>query len=265
MAKTLKEIVANNSRMQGDCLLWTGSLIRGRPSARQYINGKYLNTDLQRYLAINKFGLDPNEAVSIRTTCGNPKCITKEHIELSKREIKTRQLSSMKSVSNDMKSNKTVFKMAVTKGYRLIGNALNITHTSARLLLKNEAMLPFFQVNLQEHTGKSLTELRSEDIDEVVAKYKLSKFARTFIESGQTFNLHDEELYCHLLDECVVFKSHLIWLGEFKNDTPVSSVLVRYKLNAINLFMYATFGFDLDRKFITTCGMKNCVNPYHYK
>ena len=192
MAKTLKEIVASNSRMQGDCRIWNGSLVRGRPSARQVINGKYVNTDIQRYLAIKKFDLDPNTQVSLRTTCGNPNCITKDHIEIVKREMKSRQLSSMQSVFNDMAANKTVFALAVAKGYKLIGKTLNISHTSVRTMLKNEAMLPFFQLKLQEHTGKTLTELRSADIDTVVANYKLSNFSREFIESGQMYNLHDE-------------------------------------------------------------------------
>ena len=191
MAKTLKEIVASNSRMHGDCRLWNGSLVRGRPSARQVINGKCVNTDIQRYLAIKKFDLDPNSQISIRTTCGNPNCITKEHIEIVKREMKTRHLSSMQSVFNDMAANKTVFALAVTKGYKSTGIALNIAHTSVRTMLKNEAMLPFFQLKLQEHTGKTLTELRSEDIADVVANYKLSNFSREFIESGLMYNLHD--------------------------------------------------------------------------
>lgn len=263
MAKTLKEIVASNSRMHGDCRVWTGPLVRGRPSARQFINGKYVNTDLQRYLAIKKFGLDPNTPVSLRTTCGNPNCITKEHIELVKREIKTKPSSLMLSVFNDMEANKTVFELAVTKGYRLIGNALNISHTSVRTMLKNEAMLPFFQLKLQEHTGKTLTELRSEDIDEVVAKYKLSKFAREFIESGQTFNLHDETLYCNLLDDCKVFKSHLIWVGETSHGTPVSTALDNYRRNALSLFMFAAFGFSIKGEYNVKCGFENCINPFH--
>ena len=263
MAKTLKEIVASNSRMHGECRLWTGSLVRGRPSARQVINGKYINTDIQRYLAIKKFDLDPNTPVSLRTTCGNPNCITKEHIALVKRETKTRQLSSMRSVFNEMGANKTVFELAVTKGYRLIGKALNISHTSVRTMLTNEAMLPFFQLKLQAHTGKTLTELRSEDIAYVVANYKLSNFSREFIESGQTFNLHDEELYCRLLDECKVFKSHLIWVGETSHGTPVSQALDNYSRNALGLFMFAAFGFSIKGEYKVKCGFENCINPFH--
>lgn len=263
MAKTLKEIVASNSRMHGDCRLWNGSLVRGRPSARQVINGKYVNTDIQRYLAIKKFDLDPNTQVSLRTTCGNPNCITKEHIEIVKREMKTRQLSSMQSVFNDMAANKTVFALAVAKGYKLIGKTLNISHTSVRTMLKNEAMLPFFQLKLQEHTGKTLTELRSADIDTVVANYKLSNFSREFIESGQMYNLHDEELYCRLLDECKVFKSHLVWVGETSHGTPVSTALDNYRRNALSLFMFAAFGFSVKGEYSVKCGFENCINPFH--
>ena len=263
MAKTLKEIVASNSRLHGDCRIWTGSLVRGRPAARQIMNGKYVNTDIQRYLAIKKFDLDPNTQLSLRTTCGNPLCITKDHIEVVKREMKSRQLSSMTSVFNDMEANKKVFELAVTKGYKLIGKALNISHTSVRTMLTHEVMLPFFQIKLQEHTGKTLANLRSEDIDEVVANYKLSKFAREFIESGQTFNLHDEALYCNLLDDCKVFKSHLIWVGETSHGTPVSMALDNYRRNALSLFMFAAFGFSIKGEYKVKCGFENCINPFH--
>lgn len=264
MAKTLKEIVASNSRVQGECRLWTGSLVRGRPSARQVIRGKYVNTDIQRYLAIKKFDLDPNTPVSLQTTCGNPRCITKAHIELVKRETKLKPLYTMNNFLNEMDTNKKAFEMAVTKGYRLIGKALDTTHTSVRLLLlQNEAMLPYFQLKLQEYTGVTLAELRSEDLEAVVTKYKLSKFARDYIASGQTFNFHDEELYCRLLDECKVFKSHLIWAGETSHGTPVSKALDNYSRNALSLFMFAAFGFSAKGTYQVKCGFENCINPFH--
>lgn len=263
MAKTLKEIVASNSRMHGDCRIWTGTTLRCRPFVRQFIDGKHINTDLQRYLAIKKFDLDPNAQISLRTTCGNPNCITKDHIIVMKRETKSRQLSSLQGLTNDMGLNKLAFTLAVTKGYRLMAKELNATFTFAKRLLKNEVMLPFFQVKLQEHTGMTLAELRSEDIDEVVAKFKLSKFAREFIESGQTFNLHDEALYCRLLDECKIFNSHLIWVGETSHGTPVSMALDNYRRNALSLFMFAAFGFSIKGEYKVKCGFENCINPFH--
>lgn len=66
----------------GDCLLWTGKVHRrnGHPDATEYIDGKDRHVGIRRraYEEYHGVTLDRKDRI---TTCGNPACLAKAHLE----------------------------------------------------------------------------------------------------------------------------------------------------------------------------------------
>lgn len=265
---TINKRILKKCEKQGDCLIYTGRLVRGRPNIAVKRGDKWVNVDIQRQIAIQKFNLVGRSYVSVTTSCGNPLCLNKAHIEVQENKKKEqRKLNHTGRPVNRMAQNKKVFALSVTFGADTIvketGYSLWFIQYVRRV---NVAMLPYFQSELERHVGMTVSEMRKGNTDKIAQYFNLSPFAVSYLNSTQDYPIHDPDLYNQLLDNCIVFKDHLVWVGD-KNDvgTPVVRVFGYRARKAIGAFMYATFGLDMLGRYENTCGFKDCVNPYHYK
>lgn len=269
MAKTLKEIVAEKSVIQGDCRLWQGTMAKNNRPITSLADGyggrKYV--DLQLYLARKKFNLADNQRVNIITTCGNPNCISKDHIELGEIQRKRKNNTFIrKSSKSNIEYNKRVFDLIVKHKVTEVSRISELSVYLVKSILANSAMYPYFQLRLEQHLGEvSIDALREsvEDEDKLRCRYNLSRFAMDFIRSEQRFAVRDEDLFVQLLSQCEVYGEHLIWGGDYFLKQPLIKTFGNYKKNAKKLFVYAVTGVKPVKIPRSICNCSNCINPFH--
>lgn len=265
--RTLKEVVAANSKVEGKCRLWSKNLVRGRPIAIfTGEDGVQQRVDLHVYLGRKKFDLQPNQRVSFRTTCGNPNCINSAHLEL--KTVDRKLSGAYKSAKcSDMELNQKVFSLLVSESQMTISRVLGITRGVTLRIMKNTAMLPFFQLKLQAYLKDVTIEaLRNSGMTsrEMRVKYGLSHYAADFILSEQNYPTYDEPLYIDLLSNCIVLGDHLEWAGKVVNGGAVSNYLSGGAWqSAVSLMYYCATKVKPTNIPKSNCGCENCMNPYH--
>lgn len=269
MAVTLRDQVARHSvfKKETGCRLWTGTLSNGKPIAWVEDEfGRKKGVYIQRYLVIKKFNLASNKQYSITTTCGNPNCLNKDHLELTTRKrmcgYKTQNSRRGRLVGN-MKHNKLIFETIVKNSRDVAASVTGLTIGTVVSILNNKAMLPFFQYQIEKQTGaSSIHELKALSDKELRDK-GLGKLARALIRSEEAYRLYDPDLYLKLLDQCEVFGEDLVWVGEHNEQgVPVTDILGT-KQNALSVFVYATYGKHITNTYETKCGFNKCINPFH--
>lgn len=268
MATTLKEAVAKNSKVEGDCRVWTGSVTnRGRPVVTYTSEDGLVTVDIQRYLIGKKHNLPSHKRVSITTTCGNPKCISSSHLQMNPvKKPRTKKTVRLDCKTRDVEVNKKVFDLAITHKKKDIASETGLSIFQVNSVLNNKAMLPYFGLMLEDYLAAKETLLAeaSELSDRtLMEKYKLSRFAINFIKSGESSNIHDQEAYLNLLSQCYVVGEHLVWGGKVMNGTPVYSLWTGALRNAKKLFVYSVSGEEPDHELQCNCGFESCINPYH--
>lgn len=261
--KSLSERVKDNLTVEGDCLIWKGAMAGNSPViTKRYADGTYRNVNVRYLFARKKFdGI--TERTRTKTSCGNPRCVNRKHIELGTMVKAKRRVRSGSPKAN-MQRNKEVFTLAIHLSAEAMEEKANASAVSIRNMLKNNtAMYPFFAYQLRQL--RDVEAVRSDDRSdrELMAEYNLSLFALEFIKAGNDYPLVDEELYLKLLDECEVHNDHLVWVGEFQGNTPITRIF-KCGRKVECLFLSALRGGNYqDVDLVCSCGYDGCVNPYH--
>lgn len=268
MATTLKEAVAKNSMVMGDCRVWIGSVTkRGRPVVTYSVEDGLITVDIQRYLVGKKYDLPSNKRVSITTTCGNPKCISSSHLQVNPvKKPRTKKVVRLDCKTRDVEINKKVFGLAITHKKKDIKTETGLSIFQVNSVLNNKAMLPYFELMLEDYLAAKeilLAEASALSDRTLMSKYSLSRFAINFIKSGASFDIKDQGAYLDLLSQCYVVGEHLIWNGKVMNGAPVYSLWTGALRNAKKLFVYSVTGEEIDYEPQCNCGFENCINPYH--
>lgn len=262
--KTLADRVRENVEKVGDCLIWKGAMAGNCPVvARRLADGTYRNSNVRYLFARGKFeGI--TERTRLKTSCGNPRCVSRNHIELGTITTKERRARSGSPKAN-MQRNKEVFTLAIKMSSEAMSVKVNAAGSSIRkMLLQNTAMYPYFAYQLRQL--RDVEAIRNDDRpDNILMKeYDISQFALDFIKAGNDYPLKDEDLYLKLLDDCEVHNDHLIWVGEFSGTSPITRAFKRGR-KADGLFISALYGGNHQEKELKcSCGYDGCVNPYHY-
>lgn len=261
--KSLSERVKANIEMIDGCLIWKGAMSGNTPVVtKRRVDGTYRNVSVRFLFARKKFD-DINERTRLKTSCGNPRCVHREHIELGTMAKKERR-NRKGSPKSDIKLNKEVFTLAISMTADVMAEKVNYSAAAIRNVLRmNTAMYPFFDCQLRKL--RDVDAIRNDDRSDgaIMNEYRISPFALAFIQDNKDYKIADEELYFNLLDECEVHNDHLVWVGEFQGATPITRMFnTGRKANA--LFVSAVYGGnyqDVDLK--CGCGYEGCINPYH--
>lgn len=261
--KSLSDRVKANIEMVDGCLIWKGAMSGNTPVVtKRRADGTYRNVSVRFLFARKKFD-DINERTRLKTSCGNPRCVHREHIELGTM-VKKERRNRKGSPKSDIKLNKEVFTLAISMTADVMAEKVNYSAAAIRNVLRmNTAMYPFFDCQLRKL--RDVEEIRNDDRSDsvIMDEYRLSPFALAFIKENKEYHIADEELYLKLLDECEVHNDHLVWVGEFQGKTPITRAFNTGR-KATNLFISAVFGGnyqDVDLK--CSCGYEGCINPYH--
>lgn len=263
--KKLVDRVKANIEMVDGCLIWKGAMSGNSPViAKRKADGTYRNVNV-RYLFARKKFPEITERTRIKTSCGNPRCVNREHLELGTMMKKARRVRSGSPKTNIV-LNKEVFTLAVGMTADAMAEKANISAAAIRNMLKmNTAMYPFFAYQLRQL--RDIEAIRNDDREDraLMTEHNLSPFALKFIKEGNDYPLNDEDLYLKLLDECEVHNDHLVWVGEFSGKTPITHAFGRGR-KANGLFLSALRGGNYqDIELKCSCGYDCCVNPYHYE
>ena len=250
--KKLSERIADKIEKEGDCVIWQGAMIGNSPVvSHRAEDGKYRNVNIRTFRGMKMY---EGTTVTTRfgTSCGNPRCIAKDHIVLGSfsKEQKTFKSSAKK---NDMAFNKEIFAMAVTKSAEKIAEETTVSASMVRkMLAHNKAMYPYYSLKIAELV--SIDDLKERRItrNDALTIYGLTPFAYSFVMNGLSVEVNDPELYVATLDQCAVNDDHLVALDDESNTG--------------TLLTAAMYGADKSRgSHKPTCGYEGCVNPLHFK
>lgn len=262
--KTISERVKANIEMVDGCLIWKGAMSGNSPViGKRMADGSYRNVNVRYLFARKKFdGI--TERTRLKPSCGNPRCVHREHIELGTTPTKERRARSGSQKSN-MQRNKELFTLAVYLTAEKMVEKANVSAGAIRNMLNhNTAMYPFFAYQLRQL--RDVEAIRNDDRSnqEMMNEYNLSPFALKFIRAGNDYRLKDEDLYLKLLDECEVHNDHLVWVGEYQGATPITRAFKRGR-KVDGLFVSSVYGGNYQEvELKCSCGYNGCVNPYHF-
>lgn len=244
--RSLTDRIKDKVTPEGECLIWNGAMAGNSPIiSRRLPSGGYTNLNIRNVRGMKLF---PGTTVNTRftTTCGNPRCIAKEHIILGTAKKQGERRVRRGDTKSNMEANKKLFSLIVHTEATYLVSELNVSHSTILKMLKlNTSMYPYLLIKLKEHCD--LEEVRDSDQSDTVIKlqYKLSTFALNFIRKCKEDELEkaykrgdsvDAEMeYIEFLDNCEVHNDHLV----FKD------------------------GVDITPPYKCSCGYEGCVNPMH--
>lgn len=262
----LKDLVARKSKVEGSCRVWNGGLTtRGRPYVTQTVDGTLKTVDLHLYLARKVHGVKDNERVTIKTTCGNPRCINPKHLLVQKPNSGVAKGSRKTGAKYaDVELNMQVFKSLVTLTKTDTKGILGLHNSTFDRIVSNKAMLPYFQLCIEWHTGVSVEELRARRVSQQKLKveYRLSPTAIKYVLSDHNYYIEHEDLYLDLLKKCAVLGDHLVWVGDLRQNKPIFKTYAGFTKDATKQMYFAANGLRSDG-LTCTCGQANCINPEH--
>lgn len=260
--ETLKRLIATHATKVGDCVIWNGGRKNGVPHVSIITAEGYKYINVRAEIVREKAGYPEGRRVFTACECGNPMCVAWDHVkECRKKATARRRTTVLYTPSNSMLTNKRVFAMAVCCSVRHIAQTLGLHHLTVHYILKNEAMFPYFQIQLQNYTGYKLSDLRTMTYRE----RKLSLFAKRFIAYAGDYTVYDEDLYTKLLAHCAVKRSHLIWRGARMNNIPCVQMAHGKFRRAVSVFLNAAFNYSLDYVPDTTNAFEDDVNPFNFR
>lgn len=246
MQRSLSDRIKDKVVREGECLIWNGAMSGNSPViGKRLSDGKYTNINIRTVRGMKLF---PDTTVNTRftTTCGNPRCIAKEHIILGTAKKQSERRVRRGDTKSNMEANKKLFSLIVHTEATYLVSDLNVSHSTILKMLKlNTSMYPYFLIKLKEHCD--LDEVRDSDQSDAVIKlqFKLSTFALNFIRKCNEDELEkaykrgdsiDAEMeYIELLDNCEVHNDHLVLKD----------------------------GVDITPPYKCACGYEGCVNPLH--
>ena len=231
---------------EGECLIWKGAMSGNSPViGKRLSSGNYTNLNIRTARGMKLFP-DTTANTRFTTTCGNPRCIAKEHIILGTAKKQDERRVRRGDTKSNMEANKKLFSLVVHTEASYLDVEINVScSTILKMLKMNTCMYPYFLMKLEEHCD--LDEVRDSDQSDTVIKlkYKLSTFALNFIRKCNEGELEkaykrgdsiDTEMeYIELLDNCEVHNDHLVLKD----------------------------GVDITPPYQCTCGYEGCVNPLH--
>lgn len=244
--QSLSERIKGKVTHEGECLIWNGAMAGNSPViGKRLPSGGYINLNIRTVRGMKLF---PDTTVNTRftTTCGNPRCIAKEHIILGTAKKQGERRVRRGDTKSNMEANKKLFSLIVHTESTLLGVHINVSNSTVlKMLKKNTSMYPYFLLKLKEHCD--LDEVRDSDQSDTVIKlqFKLSTFALNFIRRCNEDELEkaykrgdsiDAEMeYIDFLDNCEVHNDHLVLKD----------------------------GVDITPPYKCSCGYEGCVNPLH--
>lgn len=244
--QSLAERVKAKVVREGECLIWKGAMSGNSPViGKRLSSGNYTNINIRTVRGMKLF---PDTTVNTRftTTCGNPRCIAKEHIILGTAKKQGERRVRRGDTKSNMEANKKLFSLVVHTEASYLDVEINVScSTILKMLKMNTCMYPYFLIKLKEHC--SLEEVRDSDQSDTVIKlqFKLSTFALNFIRKCNEDELKkaykrddsiDAEMeYIDFLDNCEVHNDHLVLKD----------------------------GVDITPPYKCSCGYEGCVNPMH--
>lgn len=246
VSRSLVDRVKDNVVRESECLIWKGAMSGNSPViCKRLANGKYTNLNIRTARGMKLFtGTTVNTRFT--TTCGNPRCIAKEHIILGTAKKQGERRVRRGDTKSNMEANKKLFSLIVHTEATYLDVALNVSYsTILKMLNMNTSMYPYFLIKLKEHCD--LDEVRDSDQSDTVIKlqFKLSTFALNFIRKCNENELekaykrgdtHDADMeYIDFLDNCEVHNDHLVLKD----------------------------GVDITPPYKCSCGYEGCVNPLH--
>lgn len=246
VSRSLVDRVKDNVVREGECLIWKGAMSGNSPViCKRLANGKYTNLNIRTARGMKLFP-DTTANTRFTTTCGNPRCLAKEHIILGTSKKQSERRVRRGDTKSNMEANKKLFSLIVHTEATYLDVALNVSYSTILKMLKmNTSMYPYLLIKLKEHCN--LDEVRDSDQSDTVIKlqYKLSTFALNFIRKCNEDELEkaykrddsiDAEMeYIEFLDNCEVHNDHLVLKD----------------------------GVDITPPYKCTCGYEGCVNPMH--
>lgn len=261
--KKLSERIKEKLVQEGDCLIWTGAMVGRSPviGVRQD-DGSYRNLNIRAFRG-SKMYEGTTLTTLFKTTCGNPRCVAKDHI-IKGNVREGRSFFRPNAKKNSMAVNKQIFDMALTVPAEDMVDEVGLATTAIRkILADNTAMYPYFTIRLAQHCDIDAVKAFEGSQNAARALFNISQFAYRFIKDGRMQTVRDEDVYVELLDDCEVRGEHLVWVGDTNGDTPVSGALGRRR-DAFKLFVASVHGAPKSHLIDgCSCGFEGCVNPFH--
>ena len=244
--QSLAERVKAKVVREGECLIWKGAMSGNSPViGKRLSSGNYTNLNIRTARGM-KFFPDTTANTRFTTTCGNPRCIAKEHIILGTAKKQGERRVRRGDIKSNMEANKKLFSLVVHTEASYLDVEINVScSTILKMLKMNTCMYPYFLMKLEEHCD--LDEVRDSDQSDswIKQKFKLSTFALNFIRTckdkgyekayKRDDSIDAEMEYIEFLDNCEVHNDHLVLKG----------------------------GVDITPPYKCTCGYDGCVNPLH--
>lgn len=244
--QSLAERVKAKVIREGECLIWKGAMSGNSPViCKRLTNGKYTNLNIRTVRGIKLFP-DTTANTRFTTTCGNPRCIAKEHIILGTAKKQVERRVRRGDTKSNMEANKKLFSLVVHTEATYLSAEINVSYSTILKMLKmNTSMYPYFLMKLEEHCN--LEEVRDSDQSDswIKQQFKLSTFALNFIrtckdkgyeKAYKRGDTHDADMeYIDFLDNCEVHNDHLVLKD----------------------------GVDITPPYKCSCGYEGCVNPMH--
>lgn len=244
--QSLSERVKAKVVREGECLIWKGAMSGNSPViGKRLSSGNYTNLNIRTVRGMKLFsGTTVNTRFT--TTCGNPRCIAKEHIILGTAKKQGERRVRRGDTKSNMEANKKLFSLVVHTEASYLDVEINVScSTILKMLKMNTCMYPYFLMKLEEHCD--LDEVRDSDQSDswIKQKFKLSTFALNFIRTckdkgyekayKRDGSIDVEMEYIEFLDNCEVHNDHLVLKD----------------------------GVDITPPYKCSCDYEGCVNPLH--
>lgn len=244
--QSISERVKAKVVREGECLIWKGAMSGNSPViGKRLSSGNYTNLNIRTARGMKLFS-DTTANTRFTTTCGNPRCIAKEHIILGTAKKQGERRVRRGDTKSNMEANKKLFSLVVHTEASYLDVEINVSCSTVLKMLKmNTCMYPYFLMKLEEHCD--LDEVRDSDQSDswIKQQFKLSTFALNFIRTckdkgyEKAYNrgdTHDEGMeYIDFLNNCEVHNDHLVLKD----------------------------GVDITPPYKCSCGYEGCVNPMH--
>ena len=133
--RSISDRIKGKVTLEGECLIWNGSMAGNSPViGKRLPSGGYTNLNIRTARGMKLF---PDTTVNTRftTTCGNPRCIAKEHIILGTTKKQSERRVRRGDTKSNMEANKKLFSLIVhTEATYLVSN-LNVSYSTVLKML----------------------------------------------------------------------------------------------------------------------------------
>ncbi len=224
--QSLSERVKAKVVREGECLIWKGAMSGNSPViGKRVSSGKYTNLNIRTVRGIKLFP-DTTANTRFTTTCGNPRCIAKEHIILGTAKKQVERRVRRGDTKSNMEANKKLFSLVVHTEATYLSVEINVSYSTILKMLKmNTSMYPYFLMKLEEHCN--IEEVRDSDQSDswIKQKFKLSTFALNFIRTckDKGYEKAYKRMYARISSGTLEKSDFLKWSEEAKQKRDATS------------------------------------------